>query len=458
MALAGVAAMWLPLALWSRRLAFVTNTYGEAHEPFELLGATLSAVALATAGFLLWRRRRAGPLSWRDVAEIGLPLLPVLHAILVLAEYSEKSWDYQCYERAALALAAGRDPYRGCYVYPPLLAQAMAGVFPAMQWLSRELAAPAARPGFLLFYFYQASQALAVALCVWLGVRLARRLGLEPVAASGVAAALFLVDAPLERTLRHNQVNLWVLAPLLLAIDRLARRPWLAGLALAGAGHLKLYPLALVLPWTLARRWRGVAAVGVGFAAVLAIQMAAAPGLWSGFLERAESLPRGQVFRDNGLYALASNTVRVPSRMLGLQPARLAGFAGVAAVALALAVFARRFWRRERAREGGPDAVLAAHTADAIALTLLVSPMVWAHHYVLAIPVAIHAVATGARRHPALVLGGLVLIFGVPVFDVYPFGYNRLAGLILLLVATRPPGATRADPPTRDRTPSASLP
>jgi hypothetical protein len=68
----------------------------------------------------------------------------------------------------------------------------------------------------------------------------------------------------------------------------------------------------------------------------------------------------------------------------------------------------------------------------------LVSPSVWDHHLVAAIPLAVWAATVRADQLVGIVGLGIVLIFWVPTFDVFFFSYARLAGIILLMVALRP--------------------
>ena len=81
---------------------------------------------------------------------------------------------------------------------------------------------------------------------------------------------------------------------------------------------------------------------------------------------------------------------------------------------------------------------LLGHTMDALALMLLISPMVWEHHYVMMLPVYVWTITIVGRRKPWLVLAAGLLLFALPTFDLYPFSYHRLAGLILTLWLTRP--------------------
>jgi hypothetical protein len=75
---------------------------------------------------------------------------------------------------------------------------------------------------------------------------------------------------------------------------------------------------------------------------------------------------------------------------------------------------------------------------DALALGLMTSPVVWEHHYVLAIPLVIWAFATQGMARPWQVGIGAFLIFAIPTFDVFPLSYHRILGLLFLVHITWP--------------------
>jgi hypothetical protein len=82
-------------------------------------------------------------------------------------------------------------------------------------------------------------------------------------------------------------------------------------------------------------------------------------------------------------------------------------------------------------------------------IMMLLSPLVWEHHYVLTLPLGIWALArvavpgTSQPRRIRAVLAA-ALVYAPPTFDVFPFSYHRLAGLLWLVwLATRPPEVER---------------
>ncbi|MFH1463949.1 MAG: glycosyltransferase 87 family protein [Pseudomonadota bacterium] len=440
-ALGWVLAVVFSLLGWQLAGRCVGSTYGADYVPFELLGGALGALVLGLAA--LWLRGR----EVRDAATLA-PLAVVvaacLQVVFLVSEYSQASWDWRCYVQAAWAVGAGAEPYQDCYLYPPLLAELLALAHRPWAAFLEAFPLPGVKAWGLVYFTWRALQVPLVAGVALLLLRLGRRWGLGPLEAPAVVAALLLVDSPLIRTLRHDQPNLAVLLLVLVAMEAVVRRPALAGLALALAGHLKALPLALALPWALARRGRALAWTA-GFGALLILPVTLfgrhLPWLWE-WVAVGRSVAWGEHFRDNGVFAVAINLLRVP---LGEAAPDVAALRLVGSVA-ALVVGALLLWRLWcRQREPAPeDERLTDGMCDAIALTLLATPVVWEHHYLLAVPLLLRAWA----RHPgrrAQVLAAAALMLALPTFDLFLLSWHRLAGLVLLLWTTRP---ARAPEPT----------
>jgi hypothetical protein len=429
------AATIAPLALWQWAPPFIDSTYGGGHQPFELLGLFLSLSALLTAA---WHVRRVDAEDAEAWLVAVLWLLPVLAVIQQVTEHAQPSWDWKCYVGAADALRAGLSPYTDCYLYPPLFAQLLAGAYPVFHRLGEALSMMAPKHWMVVFFFWHSFQVLMVALCALLLTRLARREGMSSVVAAGVVAVLLVVDTPLQRTIRHNQVNLIVLNLVLLAADRLAVRSSIAGLLVAIAAHIKLLPAVLIGVMALERRWRAVmVAVGVtvGIAAVQYWGMEPA-GMWVQFFEHAPQFVQGEYFRDNSPTGLMFNLVRVPVDLLGgdvrgwASPLRVLGLI----VSLGLSAWVAQGMRNN------PDSDRL--WAEGLAMMLLLSPVAWEHHYVWALPLSVVAIARCWKGSPFRVGFALILIFGLPTFDVFPLSYHRLLGLMVLFATVR--GSVRA--------------
>ena len=427
-------ALLLPLIAWRLGGRAVGSTYGPAYAPFELLGGALGALVLGLA--VLWSRGR----DLRDpatIAPVATVVAAALQAVFLVSEYSQASWDWQCYAKAGRAVLDEAPLYQDCYLYPPLLAEGLALLH--RPWAALLATFPLEGVGAwgLVYYTWRAAQVPLVAGVAVLLLRLAHRWGLGPLEGPAVVAALLLVDNPLIRTLRHDQPNLAVLLLVLVALETVVRRPALAGLVLALAGHLKALPLALALPWVLERRGRALAwTAGVGI--LLALPVTAfgrhLPWLWE-WIAVGRRVAWGEHLRDNGVFAVAINLVRVPLGEVapGVEVLRLLGQAAVLAVG---ALVLWRLWRRHR--EPGPEEErLTDGMCDAVALTLLATPVVWEHHFVLAVPLLLRAWARGPGRRSLVLLAG-ALMLALPTFDLFLLSWHRLVGLLLLLWLTRP--------------------
>jgi hypothetical protein len=452
-----LGSLILPVIVWVPNLEIVRNSAGKTYELTELFGFFASIGLIIVAYVELKSRKKA-----LFIGSIPVILLLVVsfNYLFIITEFSAKSWDYTCYEKAAQAIAHGENPYgtHHRYLYPPLPGQAMAA-------LSRTIDRVIKIPEFdgesrdswtLVFYLYQCCQFLLIILGFYLSFRLLREGGLSDTSASLIVTVLFLFNNPLIRTLKYNQVNLWILDLILLALLLLRRMPSVAGLAIAVAGHIKLYPLIMLVPLALTRRFRAVAAAVCGLLAVILIQTDFLRdwSLWIQFFDYAKHFPRGTLFRDNSIHSIMYNTFRFIGH--GAQPdkellAKDAGAATIVVSIILIAWFVIRYIERERLYSAHKtDTVvpkgaifensfrLQGHLVDAIALMLLLSPMVWEHHYVFAMPVILLAVILIGRRKPAQVAICAFLMLGLPTFDVFPFSYHRIAGLLMLLYLLKP--------------------
>ncbi|MFO0572542.1 MAG: glycosyltransferase family 87 protein [Polyangia bacterium] len=457
LALLGLAAAALlvlvPIALWRLDTRLLGSTYGKPFQPFELFGFCVTA-ALACFGAHKLRRAAPGYEIDRWAGAAGL-ILTSLYTLPLLVDHPLRSWDYECYEQAARALLAGRDPYAGTgYLYPPLVAQAFAGAYRLVH-----AAVQAAHLSGLgdveifgcLFYAYQCLQLFLVVAAFALCRVLAQRLGLRPAHAAVLCTLLFVFNNPLLRTLKHGQVNLYVLDAILVAMLVPYRGPLAVGLGLALATHIKLYPILFVLPlWWIGARSAATWAVGLT-AAGFVLERRLAGGVLMDFVRSLPGFPRGTLLRDNSLHSIVYNFAHA----LALDRILPARAVDVAALLLGVGLSGWIFWRvfvrtALAAPAAAPDgAARARDQAGLFGFTLLImmllSPLVWEHHYVLTLPLAIWALArclapgtSRPRRFHAVLAAALV--YTPPTFDVFPVSYHRLAGLLWLLwLATRPP-------------------
>lgn len=468
---AAAMAVMLPLLLIKLNVPFI-RLMDDTYHPIALLQLFIFTASVMLSTVLVWKLWRHDGDALRAQLPLLLGILVSFHFLAIMRHHAARSWDYACYERAAQAIVVGQNPYGDCYIYFPTPAQALAalamvGEWIAVHWGHTNLTGTMA-PWDLVFYLYESTQLLLVMLAFFLCFRLATTLGITRLYASVLVAVLFLINNPLLATLKHNQVNLWVLNFILLAMLWLPRYPLISGLLVALGGHVKLYPLALLLPWALKRQWRALFSAGVGFVGIFLFQTSGGRDLllWRQFLDFADSFPRGTFFRDNSLHSLVYNSLGHLKWLLhdGSFPVNELYVSRIVLVGMALLgiLYLVRFVQREQ-NSGEKSSTVAAsqlgitqlfidsrpastaftttigHSFDAIALALIASPVVWEHHYLLAMPLFIGAVARARSERKLWLIGiSAFSMFILPTFDVFPFSYHRIAGLLLLMYTLSP--------------------
>lgn len=433
----------------------------------ELLMQNKVAFAAATfscAGWLLakwaWSREQL------TVFLGGVVLILVTQDIMTRLVTSP--FDFRAYERAGYALVNDGDVYKkqaGGFIYPPLLAQAFSLALPPLDELERDAdkaaAAEAKEDGRKkirrqrdrappILSLWCALSALA-ALGTYLGgVRLAKRCGADTTLAVGLSLGLLLANAAYWKTIVNGQVNLFLVLSVFVAILAAKRHPVISGFSLALGGHLKVYPALLLGPWAAAGYFRIAASALFFFASIFALQVGfSGIGLWEDYLQFAGAVP--QQVRPHSLA-----TVGIVSFLLGDGKAvDLKGEWGVAAwvtavmYGLILLTMGTRFlwrellWRRDRAgldqqaRAAMEDRFrLTGHGCDAAALPLLISPIVWHHHYLILIPGLIWACVVLGVKQWKHWLPIAILIFP---YTVAPYIYIYYIAIWLWLYQTTPP-------------------
>ena len=441
----------LPLLIRNLTLSDRAISYTSANNlVFELFGFFVSITIIAFAYFELEKQKTT---SLKTALPIVIPLLVCLFFLLFVTEYSLKSTDYIAYEDATKALLDGQNPYenlfgRKPYIYPPLFVQIMVFVYYLIANLSGLLMVNNENPINLVFYFYQCGQFFMVVLAYFLSYKLARILQLRKITSLFIVTSIFLFNYPIFRTFIWNQVNLWLLNSFLLAIILLKRSPLISGIAVALGSHLKIYPLILLLPWTIAKRFKVVFMSFLSFILIVLIQTnwGSDWNLWEQFFLYFRDVQKPTLFRNNSIYSFVFNCfdlIGIPTTLVNKT---------VFLIILTICIWlVWRFWQREKIysqfvqKTNNPNSKewletwrLYGHSMDGIALSLLISPSVWEHHYVLAIPLAIWAIANCRPNRLKQVTISIFLIFCLPIFDIFPFSYHRLAGLIWLMFLTEP--------------------
>lgn len=281
------------------------------------------------------------------------------------------------------------------FTYPPFAAI----VFAPLAWL------PAAADQALV----TAATVLALPVVSYLVLRLPpgpallRREQAVRLALAFSAAAIWLEP---ERTdLKYGQVNAFLT---LLVLADLALPSRLRGAGIGIAAGLKLTPAIFAVYLLATRRYRAAATAAAVFAGTVAVSFVLVPGdaaqYWNmGFLNPAHVGRIQNVANQSLLGALARvlHTLSVGSVWLPVA-------AAVGVVGLALAA------RAGRAGDEAQGFALCAVTG------LLVSPISWTHHWVLAVPALLVAGLAAARRLrvPGTRLSGLAGLLAVAVIAV----------------------------------------
>jgi hypothetical protein len=216
--------------------------------------------------------------------------------------------------------------------------------------------------------------------------------------------------------------------------------------------HLKLYPAVLLLPLLANGAWRAALWTAAAALGVVGLQTAFFTDFtpWHQFAEfMARTYPGEFAFRNASFHSLAVNVSRF---VLGIPPRDVLGEVRLASTLFSLAMAGWLVLRvAARRRQPPAETRLLEDGVDALAFSLLISQSVWEHHYVLALPLLIRAVAIHGRDRTLWIALAGFLTFGMPTFDLFPFSYHRAVGLLMLLRITRPRPAP--SPPSRDAPP-----
>jgi alpha-1,2-mannosyltransferase len=289
-------------------------------------------------------------------------------------------------------------------------------------------------------------------LTLWLALRLPRGPGVPPLgsrraarlALAAAAAAVWL--EPVRTNLAYGQINLVLTALILydLSRDDSAR---LKGAAIGLAAGLKLTPAIFAVYLAATRRYRAAAVAASAFCVTVAAGFAADPAdsaaFWAGTFADPMRVGRIENAANQSLRGALARMLHTTSvTPLWLGAALTVGLAG-----MGVAVVAAR-----RGDEGAGFS-LCAVTA------LLVSPISWSHHWVLAVPallLAAHSAWRGRTRlaiaariaaAAAAAIGWSGIIWQVPIgqgrhaelhLDARQLAYADayvLAGLAVLAVA-----------------------
>lgn len=385
-----------------------------------------------------------------DVLLTGLLLL----ALGCLANGLPKLYaDVDVYRLGALTLLDGKSIYHALpvssiggplpYTYPPSSAVLFVPLALVPTWLGYPLLTAAS--AFALVPLVNAYRAAAPELRAlldrsWLVV---------------AAAIALLLGHPMANTIYWGQINILLMT--MVALDILLPQPrWRRGLLVGLAAAIKLTPAGFALIFLLSKDRRALLTSIASFAAATLLAFVIAPSdslfYWTDRVFNATSMRIGG--------PLANESVVASLEKLGMTGFPLT----LTAVLLAVAVLAGT-WFGTRAALAGGDLVLALGTTAAG--VLLLSPISWSHHWVLALPTGAIVLLRGYQRHhgPLLVSGWLAVVilwlaphYSLPsvsrwdvLDDIIGSTYQLLALALLVVMSVRwfrrgtPPPITQRD-------------
>ncbi len=429
--------------LWSREWEVVRLASTKQEEDLFGLFAFCVFCVIAFTAYLDFKEHAAP--SIRQMIVTGLPFLVSLIFLSIVVELSRRSWDYLQYETAFRDIVAGNNPYLSTrYLYPPFFADVMVFVYRVGLRLFPFLELGKSAWVFV-FYIHQCSLLFFLLLTYSLSMQFASQIGLDDLTGMLLVSAIYLFNVPVLRTLSYNQVNFYVLASILGALVALRKFPFLAGVSAALGGLIKLYPLALSVPLLGRKKWRALTGLLAGLAVVVTFETDFFRDLtlWNQFIHFFLSFPVEQessLFRNTSPLSLLRSSLK----FLDAPSWVLTGLMLIVAL-FVLAWYAVRYFQREKMEIPAEKMPMdldsfrdTGHLLDFSVLSLLIAPSAWEHHYVVAIPLTIWALALRGKDSPWQAAIAFVLVFALPTFNVYPFSYLRLAGLILLLILTSP--------------------
>jgi len=327
--------------------------------------------------------------------------------------------DVWAYTEAAFNLER-HEPFNAHYLYPPLWASCLQLLAPWGYVTMKVFCLLVNYISFLLFY-----------ILLYLTLQ---RYGFRANFAALMTFMALIANAAVVRTLFFGQINFQVIDLVLLSLLCYRRHIFLSALTLGIAVHLKATPMIMILPFILNRdgKWL-LYFLGTILLIVILTSWTNDIGYYYNFLSNAaaKASKAGFALRDNSIKSFANATLFYFN--LNQNSARYLIPLGM------LILLTSSLWIlfqvvRNRLFYQGDVKETVVYNSYIILLFLMtmISPLVWAHHFVFMIPaVLIMIKLLSSRKDLVIYLTAYILIYLVPAFDFYPYSYNRLAGVIL---------------------------
>jgi hypothetical protein len=333
--------------------------------------------------------------------------------------------DFRAYFLAAVDMTRGQAiqqmPDR-LYLYPPLLATLLS---PFVSFgLDRLVTA------------FHLSNYLAILLHSLLLYLVLQRYRFSRELAAVAILCILIANVPISRTLIYHQVNIHVANLILLSLLLYEKHNLLSALSLTLAVHLKVYPLLLLIPFVLRKEWRWCFwFVFAQLIIVLLTSLINSVTYYGQFFSQVTAVSE-HALRNVSIDSFVYNTMRL-FRIYPRGWDKLLIVAARVLLAAAILTIYFRLVHRSIFSTRSNQEIFNSYVILPV-LMLAISPSIWSHHFVFLIPTML--IVFCCLREPLewwLYLAAYVLIFLVPVYDIYPVSYHRLFAILLLVVLFR---------------------
>jgi alpha-1,2-mannosyltransferase len=261
------------------------------------------------------------------------------------------------------------------------------------------------------------SAVVLVVLTWWLVAPIAVRHGWSRWFAVGVAVPLVYLIEPVRETIAYGQVNLYLVALVLVDVALLARGSRFAGVGIGLATAIKLTPGLFIVYLMITDRWRAAGTALGTFVGATLLAAAVAPGtskqFWTATLFETKRVGKVESADNQSVLSLLA-------RAFGTGSLTTLLWVGAAGLVLVLGM-----WRARQAWLEGDEVVGITLTG---LVACLISPISWTHHLIWVVPAILvladvaagtPVAGTGRPRNRRLLAGAVALaacvVFGFSV-------------------------------------------
>ena len=386
--------------------------------PYTNVPLTLASVAITwlLAGFLLLllfknKITKTTLIGWIGFFVIAISYLNILRERV-------RYGDIAYYTEAAFSIIKGQS-LPDTYLYPPLWATLLSFLTPfgengilLIAWVANLLS---------LFLFY------------FLLRRILEHYQFKPQFAALIATLFILVNMPVLRTLMYVQVNFHVINFIFLGILLYKDRPFLSALAMALAVHLKASPVLLILAFLLEFNWKWLTYFAINILLITAFTVANNGfNPYFDFINNFLSLnvPRSLSLHDNSFDSIIGITlsyVRANPSIVRILVYLAKGTTALIAIILSLKT--KTYFPE---KENG-SRIFNSIIPLFIAMTIF-SPLIWEHHGIfITLPFLLLIKKLESPAEWTLFGIAYLFVFLIPTFDYFPWSYERLPGMLILL-------------------------